>query len=211
MVEISMPRRKTRIHLVCLSKEQAERAVYIDFEGFKDKSPSFVGVLDETGLKQIVLDPDLQPADRAKGCSAQSMNYWSTRLVNKCLREDRLIVGFSLHDLNCLKSYTSVGEKAEPLYVNARQAANRWHWRTFDEKGPGTLTAFCFTAKVPPRPDDCTDIPVTRHLKSIVSGLNARGSFRKLTRLQKQKWSLLLEYNRWDCQDLQALCHVTAE
>jgi site-specific DNA recombinase len=51
-----MPRRKNRKHLVCLSKKQADRAVYIDFEGFKD---------------------------------------------------------------------------------NARQLANRWHWHTFDQRGPG--------------------------------------------------------------------------
>lgn len=206
-----MPHRKSRAHLVSLSKEQAERAVYIDFEGFKDKSPSFVGVLDETGFRQVVLDPALRPAARRKGSSAQSMDYWATRLVNKCLCEDRLIVGFSLYDLNCLKKYTSLGDKAAPIYVNARQAANRWHWHTFDEKGPGTLAGFCAAAKVQSRPADYSDVPVTRHLKSILSGLKARGTYRKLRHSQKHKWAQLLEYNRWDCQDLRALCDVVAK
>lgn len=208
-----MPRRKNRIHRVCLPKEQAKRAVYIDFEGFKDKSPSFVGVLDETGFKQMVLDSDLRPTARATGCGAQQMGDWATRLVNKCLRENRLIVGFSLHDLNCLKRYSSVGEKAEPIYVNALQAAKKWHWRKFNIgiEGSRTLGAYCAVAKVPPRPADCGDVPVTLHIKSILSGLAARGTYRRLTRLQKQKWALLLEYNRWDCEDLQALCRVIAQ
>ena len=208
-----MSRRKNRKHLVCLSKKQADRAVYIDFEGFKDKSPSFVGVLDETGFKQIVLALELQPAARAKGCSAQSINYWARRLINRCLHENRLIVGFSMHDLNCLKNYTSVGDQAEPIYVNALQAAKKWHWREYKIglDGSRTLEAYCAIAKVPQRPDDYCDIPVTLNLKAIMSGLNARGTYRKLTRLQKQKWAALLEYNRWDCRDLRALCDIVAK
>jgi len=201
------------LHRVRLSKEQAERAVYIDFEGFKDKSPSFVDLLDHTGFTQVVLDPNLQPAARAKRSGQQQIEYWATQLVNKCLREDRLIVGFSLHDLNCLKKYSTVGDKAEPIYVNARQLANRWHWHQHNKlfEGPRTLDAFCAAANVPPRPVDCDEVPVTRYIRRILGGLAARGTYRRLTRLQKQKWGILLEYNRWDCEDLRALCRVAAK
>ena len=55
-----------------ISSAEAERAIYIDFEGFQDKSPSLIGVLVENDFEQIVLDPELESAARAK----------SMRLVN---------------------------------------------------------------------------------------------------------------------------------
>ncbi len=38
---------------------EAERAIYIDFEGFENKSPHLIGVLIDDTYQSIVLDPEL--------------------------------------------------------------------------------------------------------------------------------------------------------
>ena len=54
-----------------ISSTEAGRAIYIDFEGFQDKSPSLIGVLIEDKFEQIVLDPGLVSA-----ASAKAMSNW---------------------------------------------------------------------------------------------------------------------------------------
>ena len=49
-----LPSDKT-VHGV-ISREDAARAIYVDFEGFKDKSPCLIGILVEGVLEQVVLD-----------------------------------------------------------------------------------------------------------------------------------------------------------
>jgi len=39
-----------------VTPEEANRAVYFDFEGFKSESPSLIGILVEGHLDQVVLD-----------------------------------------------------------------------------------------------------------------------------------------------------------
>jgi len=51
-----------------ISREDAARAIYVDFEGFKDKSPCLIGILVEGTLEQVVLDRRLFAAAVASRC-----------------------------------------------------------------------------------------------------------------------------------------------
>ena len=46
--------------------EQAERAIYIDFEGFEKKAPHLIGVLIEDTYQSIVLETELTLATKQR-------------------------------------------------------------------------------------------------------------------------------------------------
>ena len=84
-----MPRKKNP-HASIFSAE-AERAIYIDFEGFQDKSPSLIGVLIEDKFEQIVLDPELESAASAKSMRLAILGDEVQRLIDLSIKEDRYI------------------------------------------------------------------------------------------------------------------------
>ena len=52
-----------------LSRVESKTAIYIDFEGFMNKSPTLIGYCCEADFVQVVFDRALQSAALAKGLS----------------------------------------------------------------------------------------------------------------------------------------------
>ena len=88
-----------------LSEAEARRALYIDFEGEKDKPPVLLGVLRHRGrgaepyVLQVVVDADFEPA----GPSARAFREAVEIVVLRAEHGDRRIVSWSQHDLEVVR------------------------------------------------------------------------------------------------------------
>lgn len=94
-----MVRRRPNPHSL-ISPVEAERAIYVDCEGFTDKSPSLIGVLIGDGIEQIVLDSELQRVAIARHHRLASFSAEAARLHQLSTQENRVIVAYSQHERN---------------------------------------------------------------------------------------------------------------
>src|SRR5690349_6227342 len=99
---------KTLSSHATISPEDAELAIYIDFEGFEGKSPALLGVLIGDSLEQIILDPELRLAAHAKGLRTSSLIQEAVRLRTLSTDQERLIVAYSQHERNLLVTYAQL-------------------------------------------------------------------------------------------------------
>ena len=117
-----MPGRRTNPHAT-ISPAEAERAIYIDCEGFQDHAPTLIGVLMNEQFEQIVVDPALQSAALAKGQSVSVLKVEVQRLKDLCASERRPLVAYSQHELNLFRTHAQVD--VDDCYRNARMIAKR--------------------------------------------------------------------------------------
>ena len=63
--------------------KEAERAIYIDFEGFMNQKPSFAGIEIDNEFNQIIFDHKLDLAGKAKGLRTIEFNEYISSLVKQ--------------------------------------------------------------------------------------------------------------------------------
>ena len=107
-----------------ISTAEAERAVYIDFEGIQDHPPALLGILVGEHLEQVVLDVELEAAAVAKQLRLALLLDEMNRLLDLCRREERLIVAYSQHEKNVVRDFA--GLDLTGSYRDARMIAKRW-------------------------------------------------------------------------------------
>jgi hypothetical protein len=190
------------------SESQAARAIYVDFEGFKDKPPSLVGILVDGQLRQVVLEPQLYPAAVAKDCETGSIEAVARELRARCQAEGRVLIGFSTHELEAFKRHA--GENFDDVYRNALVIARRW-WHVFHpgEVRPRTLKSY-LKAIGHEMPAFLGVGKATSRLKSVIGSLSRRGKYKALPKGIKNKWYKLLDYNKHDCKGTQMLVILAA-
>lgn len=195
-----MSNKKRRLSL---TESEAARAIYVDFEGFKDKPPSLVGILVDGQLRQVVLEPALFPAAVAKDCETGSIEAVARELRARCQAEGRVLIGFSTHELAAFKRHA--GENFDDVYRNALVIARRW-WHVFHpgEVRPRTLKTY-LKAIGYEMPASLGVGKATSRLKSVIGSLGRRGKYKALPKGIKKKWYKLLDYNKHDCKGTQRL------
>lgn len=185
------------------SEAEATRAIYVDFEGFKDKAPSLVGILVDGQMKQVVLEPELFPAAVANKCETGSIEEVARELRTRCKAEGRVLIGYSEHELRLFKQYAE--ENFDDVYRNALVIARRW-WHVFHqgEVRPRTLKAY-LKAIGHEMPASLGLGKATARLKSVIGSLDRRGKYKAVPKGVKKKWWNLLDYNERDCRGTQTL------
>jgi hypothetical protein len=196
----------TKKRRLSLTESEAARAIYVDFEGFKDKPPSLVGILVDGDLRQVVLEPALFPAAVAKDCETGSIEAVARELRARCEAEGRTLVGYSEHELRLFKQYANVN--FDDVYRNALVIARRW-WHGFHpgEVRPRTLKSY-LKAIGHEMPAFLGIGKATSRLKSVSGSLRRRGKYKALPKGIKKKWWNLLDYNEFDCRGTQMLVTV---
>ena len=114
---------------------EARDAIYIDFEGFKDREPSLIGIRVEENFEQVLLDPALSDAARAKGLKVQALKEVVKDLVDQADLESRRIIAFTQSEINKIEQYTGQGESLLPHYRDAHKIAKRWYNRNHHGEG----------------------------------------------------------------------------
>lgn len=183
---------------------EAKRAIYVDCEGFANKPPSLIGILCEDDFQQVVLDPALAPAADAKGLEVHSLNHVVTDVVNRCRAEGRVLVGYSLHELDLFHSYGGVD--CSSVYRDAKRIATRWWNRTHPDARREDRSLKSFLADIDFELPSWLGIQkATARLRTVLEGLARHKQYELLTAVTKGKWTKLLGYNRFDCDGMNAL------
>lgn len=195
---------KTKNPHAVISLAEAERAIYIDCEGFKDKSPTLIGVLMDGTIEQIVFDPDLELAATRKGLRISTFGAEARRIYELCLQEQRVIVAYSEHELRLFADYADIDIGTH--YRNARRIAKRWknQVRPGDQIGGRGLKDFLRFIGYP-MGGYLGEKPPTERINGIRDMLCKHGSYGALTPRKKKDWTKLLEYNRVDCEGMRTL------
>lgn len=197
-----LPSDKT-VHGV-ISSEDAARAIYVDFEGFKDKSPGIIGILVDGALEQVVLGRRLFAVAGPSRCRQSSIEAVAGELLTRCRSEGRRLVGYSQHERRMFWQYAGVDFCEE--YRDARMIANRW-WNKCHSgvaRIDNTLKSYLEAIGYPMPPALGTG-NTTARLRSVVEMLERRLRYSDLTPGVKAKWHDLLAYNRHDCRGMKKL------
>ena len=180
-----------------ISVEEAKKAVYIDFEGFTDRSPSLVGVLIGGNFEQIALDPRLSLAAAHIGIKSFEAKSWAKSIVGFAESNGLRIIAFSSHEKAVFKAHFDIS--IDHVYADARMIAKqlRKHLNYEGNSPPRSLKEYLKAIDFP-RGDYLGERKSTSRLKAVIDMLERRHSFEKLTPVVKAKWTKLLEHNRID-------------
>lgn len=193
-----------------LSQAEAERAIYIDFEGFEGHSPSLLGILIDNSLEQVVFDTRLSLAAEAKNLRVTTLRDTVINLLAKSEAEGRLIVAYSQYEKNVIEEFAQA-DLTGP-YRDARMIAIRWRaicHRDRSLNGRGLKDFLEFISF--PRGSHLGEKKSTSRLKSVGDMLARKESYQALTPVVKAKWTKLLEHNDIDCRGMCALVVLAAK
>ena len=196
-----------------ISVEEATRGIYLDFEGFKDHSPSIIGIFHNNQFQQIVLDPKLKSAAEERSLPQGELVDVIKRLLLECEANHRSLIAFSTHELNVIRTYCDID--VTDKYKNALKFVKRWKWRFHRdiELERKSLDQFLGLPMIHYGvPKHLGKGNATKRLKAVIDMLEKRGDFSSLTPVKKAQWTKLLDYNKHDVLGLRALVvHASAE
>jgi hypothetical protein len=185
-----------------ITHAEAERAIYIDFEGFEKKAPHLIGVLIDDTYQSIVLDPELALAAEAKQLPVMGLEDVVESLLRQSVQEDRYIVGFSYHEKDTVLKYAGIdiSHRYRDAHKVAKTGANRlrgdkpenWELVTFLK-----FIGFEYT--------NYGQQKVTKWLRAVIGMSNKKGSLEACTSTVKGHWTKLQKYNEQDCRGTKAL------
>ena len=193
-----------------LAAAEAERALYVDFEGQTDKAPVLLGILrrrgrgDEPSVFQVVVDPEFEAA----GPAIRGLREAIEVVVVRAESRDRRIVSWSEHDLEVVRRLRDedpgLVARFERRYVNALAVARRWanRLRPDDKPGDGKLGGYLamigYAVPAGAEPGHVGD--TIRALRPTLA------AGRPLSSRQQERWARLRSHNRRDCAGMRRVC-----
>jgi hypothetical protein len=195
---------------VKITPAEAKSAIYLDYEGNKDKAPTLLGWAVSGTYKAAIVEPLFATcADRyrAKGIYAEDHANLVLRLITQAEDENRLIVSWSEHDLvqmaNVLKPVDI--ERLLAIYRNAIRTARPWHHRTHG-KLPGSATLDYFESLTGYAVPEKFGLGlVGEALRLIRSQLKEGRDYSGLSDKARVDWVKIVKHNR---HDLIGMAHV---
>ena len=214
---IDSPRTPTN----ALTPTEAERAIYIDFEGLTDHAPSLVGILVEGAFSAVVFDPVLQAGAQEKSLTVRNGRTALLELLERARTEDRRIAGFGKHERMAAQEH--FGVDISPVYVDVSKVAKRWWRQAHPGDRParpkrrkgwrplGRWSLSFFERRLGlERAPHLRGHNAAARLRSVRTSLARHGSYECLGRATKGKWTKLLDYNEVDVRNLGALATAAA-
>jgi hypothetical protein len=192
-----------------LSGAEALRALYIDFEGEKDRPPVLLGVHRRgRGSKPFVQQDVVDESFASLTGSSLSLRAAVEKVIQRAEKGDRRIVAWSEHDLGVVRTLREVGPglvaRFEDRFANARAIAERWRNRLHNGEKPvvGRLADYLvligYAVPAEASPGHVGD--TVRLLRDrLEHGL-------PVTAVQQRRWDHLLEHNRHDCAGMRQVC-----
>ena len=204
-----------------LTAVEAARALHLDFEGFKNGAPVFAGIRADGDWSATVFGdvaPDLVPAAEAKGLAVVDLDGFLQTTVDRAVAEDRVVTGFSRREFLVFEERRFASDHLRSRFVNLLPLGRRWRRETHPEVdarvkasrarrkrsgrwigGHGnTLLDFARLLEAPRRASHgkgCT----TSRLRHVMTQVERRGDFSRLTTTAKGKWTRVLQHNETDC------------
>ena len=102
-----------------LTRDEARRAIWLDFEGGINKLPSLAGVLVEGHYSAIILNPDFGSLAKNRKLVQQTFENFVGDTLSTASQEERVIAAWSEHELNQMEGFDDRILKA--CYRNANK------------------------------------------------------------------------------------------
>ena len=184
-----------------ISLAEAERAIYIDFEGFEKEAPALLGVLIDGSFEQIILDEKFRGAATYKNpMRFVPGKQLISELLDRSIKEKRRIVAFSAHEKEqCMRWYQI---DISNQYVNAKTVARALSKNIEGGTKPKTLKQYEQLTGFERKKDTGVRLN-TKCLREALVDLDRYGELR--TKGRKTGWTKLREHNR---QDVEAMKHI---
>ena len=180
-----------------ITEREAARAIYLDFEGCMGEAPSLVGYVVDGRLVQVVLDGRLAAAALFKGLMVCPGALIISSLVNRCEREERVLVGFTQHEMRVALEY--FGIDIQPHYRDAHWWAKRYFRRLPAAEQPAGCSLEEMLAHIGhARPRVFGPGNSASRLRDVREMLAKRRSYERLTPVAKAKWTKFLAHNASD-------------
>jgi hypothetical protein len=185
-----------------MTAAEARTAFYVDFEGRKDAPPVLLGILRKQ-LQQYVVEARFRPLGPAFLGLSQAVATFVTRAE----KQDRRIASWSEYDLEVVRGLTNepaLVRRFEARYANGRALAARWASRAPGIAKPesGDLERYLdlIGFEVPEAAGPGRVAATVRSLGDSLAAGRQPGEH------QAQRWTDLLEHNRYDCEGTRAIC-----
>jgi hypothetical protein len=189
---------------------EAVRAIYIDFEGFTDRLPSFMGLQIDENFQQIVFDDSLTIAAQAKGLQIAAFEHCMESMIATSVRENRLIAAYSEHELRVIQKYA--GLNISDRYLDARKVAKYWFRKCHaDHHSPGTGLKDFLRFINYERGAYLGERKSTKRIRAVATMLASKGSYSGLTTTVKAQWTKVLEHNKIDVQGMKSLMSMACK
>lgn len=228
-------------HQALLTESEAQRALYIDFEGNANFPPTLLGVLAANGSGLCNFFQDVVEAafsdcavahsheiGEGNYCRTGSLTHVIDTLVDRAREEDRLIVAWSGHEWDVVREYSGVSPRSlsefDRRFRSAIPTAKDYKRRCFQshvfppkpKKGfvPwGTHTLPNYLRMVGyPIPSGSGPGLTGKNLAYLRAELERKGGeHAALTPASKGKWSRVLSHNLHDCCGMRELMLRAAE
>tara|TARA_B100000676_G_C18075415_1_gene847300 strand:+ start:2686 stop:3369 length:684 start_codon:yes stop_codon:yes gene_type:complete len=196
--------------------QEANRAIYIDFEGKTDEAPALLGIMLEGQFWQEVLDPRLAMAAEAKQLRLRDGKEVLQELRTRALEENRRIAAFGTSEADKAKQYFGVELESGISYLNVHWLGKRW-W--LDGLAPGgrpprgqrfSLEEFEKLLGTE-KPKHLGRQKATKKLQSILEQCDKKACYADVSRSGKRSWTNLLTYNRLDVEHTASLAqHIVS-
>ena len=188
-----------------VTKEEAKKGIFIDFEGFEDKSPTLIGVLIENEFTQIIFDKNLKSAADKKGLAINDAKQYLTSLTQKAKKESRRIFAFSQYENNIFKEF--YGLDIDPYYCDVRFIAKKLKTKKYQDYVLKSRELKKYLEMINfKRPAHLGEQKSTKRIRDVLAGLQANNNiYDELTNTQKSKWTNLLAHNKIDVLGMQAI------
>lgn len=197
-----------------LSTAEALRALYIDFEGEKDKPPVLLGVHRRgRGARPFVYVDVVDETFSGLAASSRSLRHAVANVVQRAEHGDRRIVSWREHDLNVACALRDedpdMVARFEARYANARLIARRWRNKCHGGDNPDNGRLVDYLALVGYQvPDEAIAGQVGETIRVLRHRLKQGLAF---TANQRARWERLVEHNRHDCVGMRKVCLLATQ
>jgi hypothetical protein len=197
-----------------ISPEDAGRALYIDFEGEKDKPPVLLGCANRVGRGaepwawQAVTSPLFGPLAAADGIELLLLPDAVNRILQRAEKRDRLVVAWSEHELDVVTNYCPEHlDRFRARYRNARTFAVHWRNTCHGGHRPATNRLCDYLALVEYEvPGEAGPGRAGETIRILRTALEKGRGIADLTENQLRRWRDLREHNLHDCAGMRAVC-----
>lgn len=206
-----MPRTDTKR----MTPDEAQRALYIDFEGRKDRPPVLLGTTHKASAHRVhaYLTDRRYDAFAVEGWDVMSFADAVDHILQRAKAKDRLIVAWTTHERDVVERWAPEHlERFDARFRNALAIAKYWRTTCHDGDKPekGNLVNYLDLIEYTV-PEAAGPGRAAETIQRIDAAFDAGKTPDRLTANQRQRWVDLLAHNAHDCAGMRAVCLKAAE
>lgn len=199
-----------------ISPDEAERAIYLDYEGNINAAPALLGWMDGESLYGAIVDPAFATCTgrwRVGHVEVHIHEEILSDIVGKAVQESRVIVTWSEHDYrimhNALKP--SLQRQLLAVYRNAIPTAKQWHRQVKGVPAPDRSLGFFMEVLGYQVPEKYGQGVVGNALRLIRSQLDGGRVYSEMTSKARESWRQVVKHNMHDLQAMKLLVLEAAQ